>query len=148
MLVNEVMTKKVHWVGVNAPMSEVIELMTQNGFHHVPIVDGGVVVGVISERDVLARMPSPAGSAPATAQGRFGDSAAEALMTRDPICVTENDRLADAIEIMLVNHLSIVIVVDGQRRLRGILSLVDIARVVLLWETPGDDAEQDLAGAR
>ncbi len=51
--VAEVMTRKVDTCGVNQTVSELMEQMTAGKFRHVPVVDQGRLVGIISIGDVV-----------------------------------------------------------------------------------------------
>lgn len=47
------MTREVTSCGVAAAVNQIMELMTTNKFRHVPVIDDGKVVGVISIGDVV-----------------------------------------------------------------------------------------------
>ena len=51
----EIMTTKVISCSPNTPSSKVREIMTSNQIRHLPIIDNGVVVGILSTRDLMAR---------------------------------------------------------------------------------------------
>jgi CBS domain-containing protein len=53
--VAEVMTSDPVRLSSDAPLNHALHLMHEGGFQHVPIVDEGRVVGVISARDALGR---------------------------------------------------------------------------------------------
>ncbi|HYX85904.1 MAG TPA: CBS domain-containing protein [Gaiellales bacterium] len=60
--VAEWMTPDPDTVGPSATIGEAAAMMVHGGYRHVPIVDGGKLVGIVSIRDLL-RLPSetPAG---------------------------------------------------------------------------------------
>ena len=49
----EVMTADPVTVDARRPLNHALHLMYDGGFRHVPVVDGGGVVGVVSARDAL-----------------------------------------------------------------------------------------------
>ena len=51
----EIMTTQIVSCSPNTPSSKVREIMTSNQIRHLPIVDNGVVVGILSTRDLMAR---------------------------------------------------------------------------------------------
>ncbi|GMQ81434.1 MAG: CBS domain-containing protein [Rhodothermia bacterium] len=51
--IDSVMTRNVHVVDRSADRRDVHQLMDREHIRHVPIVDGGTVLGVVSLRDVL-----------------------------------------------------------------------------------------------
>ncbi len=50
------MTKNPATVGPDTDLDEVATLMTDKGYHTIPVVSGGAVVGVIGMRDILATL--------------------------------------------------------------------------------------------
>ena len=56
--VSEIMTKKVLFVESSQSIEECMELMNAKGFRHLPVYEGGDLVGLISIRDVLREVIS------------------------------------------------------------------------------------------
>jgi CBS domain-containing protein len=50
--ISEVMTKDVLTVGPQASLREAAKIMSDRWIRHLPVVDGGTVVGVLSQRDL------------------------------------------------------------------------------------------------
>jgi CBS domain-containing protein len=53
--VSEFMTKDPKTIGPEVDATEALESMFAFGFRHLPVVDGGRVVGIVSMRDVTRR---------------------------------------------------------------------------------------------
>ncbi len=51
--VAEVMTSPVRTTTPDSTLEEVMHAMTQNRFRHLPVVDGGALVGIVSIGDVV-----------------------------------------------------------------------------------------------
>lgn len=51
--VDEVMTTEVRTVGAATPLHEAARLMAGHWIRHLPVVEGGKVVGVVSQRDLV-----------------------------------------------------------------------------------------------
>ena len=51
--VGEVMTANPRTIGPDRPFGHALHLMYEGGFRHVPVVDNGRPVGVVSARDAL-----------------------------------------------------------------------------------------------
>lgn len=56
MLVKEIMTQSVATLSSTLPAAEVFSLLQSKNFRHVPIVDKGTLVGIISIKDVFEIM--------------------------------------------------------------------------------------------
>jgi CBS domain-containing protein len=50
----EVMTRKPQTITPDRPFGHALHLMYEGGFRHVPVVDRGELVGVVSARDALS----------------------------------------------------------------------------------------------
>jgi CBS domain-containing protein len=59
MKVEEIMTSPVVTVGLGTPLKQVAALMAEREISGVPVVEDGVVVGVVSESDVVAKEHAP-----------------------------------------------------------------------------------------
>ena len=49
----EVMTKAPHTVDPNKPFGYALLLMHENGFRHVPVIENGKPIGIVSSRNAL-----------------------------------------------------------------------------------------------
>ena len=117
--VSEVMTRSVVTVSPGASVREAARLMAERNVGALPVVDeGGRLVGILSERDIVRRV---------VAAGRDPDSTrVSEVMTPDPVTVGPDYTLADALRVMAqlgVRHLPVV---DEGGRLVGIISVKDI----------------------
>ena len=50
--VSRFMTKSPYTIGINATLSEARERMDQQGIRHLPVLDAGALVGLLSQRDI------------------------------------------------------------------------------------------------
>lgn len=62
MFVSDWMTKKPITVSPDDGLSEAIGILKEKGFKHLPVVKGGRLIGIISDRDIKDFMPSRATS--------------------------------------------------------------------------------------
>lgn len=46
------MTRSVHTIGTKAPLAEAHRMMNDNGIRHLPVLEGGRLVGMLSQRDL------------------------------------------------------------------------------------------------
>ena len=123
----EIMTKDVITVEMDTRLPEVQHLMQQHHFHHLPVVDKGMLIGVISDRDLL-RLISPF-IGKVNEQARDTDTlnrAAHQVMTRQPITVKADTDIKEAINWMLNTGISCVPVVDDEHQVIGIITWRDL----------------------
>lgn len=54
--ISEVMTEKVETVGPDDGVDDCMKIVVEKGFRHLPVVDEGVLIGVVSANDLLAEV--------------------------------------------------------------------------------------------
>lgn len=115
--VRAVMTRDVVTVRPPDPVRAAAELMLHHRHTALPVVDdGGVLVGVLSEADILADPLA----------GRGAGSAVRAVMTRTPITIGPDATLAQARALVADRGLRTVPVVGADGVLVGVLSRSDL----------------------
>lgn len=130
--IRDLMARNPRTAPASASIVDVFELMVEGGFRHVPIVEGGRAIGIVSDRDVLKNMPPPSTNPAQLGQhAAFATRPAREIMSRDPICLSEDEPLETAVELMIVNQVSSVLALDGAGALTGVVTLVDVARAAL-----------------
>jgi acetoin utilization protein AcuB len=126
--VSEWMTPAPVAVTPSTPVPKVQGLMRHRRIRHLPVLEDGRLVGIITDRDVRTVDPSPATSlGPGERRYLFDRLTVRAVMTRPVITVTPRDSLAEAVRLMLENRIGGLPVLEGQR-LVGILTGVDLLR--------------------
>lgn len=127
--VRDIMTANPRSVPPSAPVSAAYSLMIEGGFRHVVVVDGQRVAGMLSDRDILRAMPPPS-TATVADQGRFFASEVRALMTAPALSLRPDEPITTAVDLMVNEHISALPVTDTEGRLLGVVTLVDLARLL------------------
>ena len=100
---------------------QVASMITMGGFGSIPIVDiinkNRKLVGLISEFDLLKALME---------RKDLENIIAEEIMTRNPICVSEETKANDIISLLETKHLIRVPVIDKDGCLIGIVARRDI----------------------
>jgi acetoin utilization protein AcuB len=130
MIVQEVMTRDPYIARAGDSIRAVLTKLSEADVRHLPVTEGGTLVGIVSDRDLREVVPSaldalerPRESAKILAQPVSG------LMSTDVIAVGPNDDLIDAIDLMIEHRIGAVPVVDDRdSELVGIVSYVDALR--------------------
>ncbi len=95
--------------------------MKSRGFRHLPVLDGGKLVGVVSDRDLKWGL----------SLGDREKLSVEMVMTRDPIVVGPDTRLADVIPIMISEKVGCIIIGEKGVFPVGIFTLVDALKAFM-----------------
>jgi acetoin utilization protein AcuB len=113
-------------VGMETPLSEVMETMEQKGIQHFAIVDTGRLVGVLSERHVRDAMPSILTVEDAEARRRFLKVAqVSQVAVRNPPTCGPDSPLSGVISTMQTFRVGALPVVQSAR-LVGLITAGDL----------------------
>lgn len=128
MLVREWMTTDVVTASPALPIAEAHDLMRSRGIRHLPVVDRGRLVGILSDRDVRAAMPSPVTTL-AVGEARYllNRLRVEEVMSRPVITIRPDAPITEAVSVLLGRRIGALPVVDGTR-LAGIVTETDLLR--------------------
>jgi acetoin utilization protein AcuB len=131
MQAHDVMTPNPLTVSPDATVAEVWDLMRERGVRHLPVVERGSLVGILSDRD-LARFDV----------GRLLTDGAETLrrelgtpavtvMSGDVVTVEPEAELGEVVDLLVDNRIGAVAVVRPEtQELVGIVSYVDVLQAV------------------
>jgi acetoin utilization protein AcuB len=130
MKARDVMTPSPITLTPEATLAEVWDLMREADIRHVPVVEAGVLVGMVSDRDLasldVARVLTADG---AEALRRALATPVVTVMSADVIFVEMEDDLDDVIELMLEHKVGAIPVVRPDTRdVMGIVSYIDVLR--------------------
>jgi CBS domain-containing protein len=120
-LARDIMTPDPACCGPNTTLDQVAQMMVRNDCGEIPVIDvNDRVVGVVTDRDIVCRI---------VAQGINPIAhTAESCMTRDVVCVHEDDALDDIVAKMERHQIRRVPVVGNSGSCIGIISQADLAR--------------------
>lgn len=115
-----VMTTRVVSVREDATLRQALALLDELDVRHLPVVNASrEVVGLVSDRDLLrVRKTATALEQPVSL-----------VMSADVLSVDAETDLVDVIDVMLEHRVGAVPVMDGDGRLSGIVSYVDVLRL-------------------
>ncbi|HXJ81976.1 MAG TPA: CBS domain-containing protein [Candidatus Methylomirabilis sp.] len=130
MTARELMTPDPVTTTPDAHIAEVWDLIRELEIRHVPVVQRGTLVGMLSDRDLgdlnMTRMLTVEG-----AEGLRQELATPIVnvMSSDVICVEPETELADVVELLLEHKIGALPVVrPDTRELIGIVSYIDVLR--------------------
>src|SRR5512134_77940 len=116
------MTSDVLVVGPDDPVTKIRDLMADRHIRHVPVVDDGQdLVGVVSDRDLLARALGTDTDLPLSLQAELLDAdKVKDVMTWDVETVDVDEDVTIAAQVMLENKYGCLPVLE-EGKLAGIL---------------------------
>ncbi len=126
--VRDIMQDKIVTISAGERLSTVEDIMTLGRVRHMPVVHGGKLVGVVSERDLLRASLSSLTS--------FADDARRAflhvveigrVMSSPPIVIDLDAGIEDAALVMAERKIGCLPVLDGET-LVGMLTETDLLR--------------------
>lgn len=147
MKVEEVMVRDVISVNRNSSIEEIVQVLTKNKISGIPVLsDGGYLVGIVTEGDLLRlettpRLPEFINLLGAVIYYHGVDTynedfkkilaqRAADIMTEDVITVKEGTDISEVAHIMLDHNIKQVPVVDGSK-IVGMVTRADIIKLLL-----------------
>jgi CBS domain-containing protein len=138
-----VMARNLVTMSPNQTLAEAIETLQEHELRHVPIVDEeNHLVGILSDRDILRNLPylsrGLSKASPKFREDLFrieGSRAVlnqqiENVMTKQLWTIEPNCLLVEAAMILMKKKIGVLPVVDSERTLHGIVSVMDLLLVV------------------
>ena len=119
MKVSQYMSRRVISIGPETEFHRAFDLMRSRRIHHLPVVDGDRVIGLVAERDLLL------------AAANFGSAEVPVgeIMRGPPVCVSESAQLKDAARLLVTHHIGSLPVLGAGNTLVGIITETDIFKI-------------------
>jgi CBS domain-containing protein len=130
MVAEELMSRNPFAVEVTASIRSAMAKLTESDVRHLPVVERGRLVGMVSDRD-LRRLIHPLFElAPAhAARSEDLDRPISVLMNSDVISVQTESEIEDVIDLMIEHKIGAVpVMAPDSSELLGIISYVDVLR--------------------
>lgn len=129
-LVRDYMTANPTTLGPAQSLLDAAILMRTSGFRHIPIVQDGQLVGMLSDRDVARLTPTMLLPHSASEHNEvMEETLIGKVMTREPITTAPDAPLSDIAESFVVGKLGSMAVMDNGE-LVGIITVRDLVRAL------------------
>jgi acetoin utilization protein AcuB len=119
-VISHYMTRQPWTVRPGASLAQASELMRDHGVRHLPVLDGGELVGLLSERDASLYERA----------ARDANATVEDAMTVDVYAVHADAALAEVADAMARHKYGSVVVIDRRGHVEGIFTTVDAMRAL------------------
>lgn len=117
MKIREVMVRSVETIGPAAPIRDAAIKMQNSNVGMLPVIDGGHVVGIVTDRDLVVR-----GLVNKEDNVKVRDT-----MTPNPICLLPDADVEVAVASMRENRVGRLLITDEVGHLEGVLTAADVA---------------------
>ena len=125
----DLMSNAIEVVPPDAHLHDALTKMNRAGYRHLPVVANGMLVGIITDRDVRLAVNSPFVDAEAdlTRESILDGVRVDDCMTPDPQCVSSNTPLYEVADVLTLNKFGAMPVVD-EGKLVGMISYIDFLK--------------------
>ena len=131
MHVGEYMTRDPITVSEDTSMNEAMLLLRTHHIRHLPVANGKVLVGLVSDRDIRKAAPSLlSGIGKNDYEQVLEDTLVGRVMTREPFTVTERTSIVDAVSVLVEKKFGSLPVVAGTE-IVGIFTEIDALKILL-----------------
>lgn len=130
MVAEELMSTRLIVVQVTQSIRRVMTMLSESDVRHLPVVDEGRLVGMVSDRDLRVLVdPVFEASSSHTTHGAVLDQPISVLMSSDVISVEPESEVEEVIDLMIEHKIGALPVIEpGSAKLVGIISYVDVLR--------------------
>jgi acetoin utilization protein AcuB len=131
MLVADWMTQDPYTVGPETPVLDAIQLLNQRGFRRLPVVEGGHLLGIVTDKDLKEAMPSKASSLSIFEQNYLlSRLSVREVMGTGLVAVAADDPLEKA-ALLMEEHKIGGMPVLRESQLVGIITITDVLRAFI-----------------
>jgi CBS domain-containing protein len=124
-----IMSSTVESIQEGQKLSAVRQLMSDKSIHHVPIVNGKKLTGIVSFTDMMKLSLVTNGVSEHTIDAIIDQQLSiKEVMTDNPVVLKETDNVRQAVEILSVGNFHSLPVVNGSGNLIGIVTSTDLIR--------------------
>jgi len=127
--IDQVLTRDVITVHVGQNVSDVRKIFAKHGFHHVPVVSGKKLIGILSASDILGISVEGIGTDERSMDAYIDHQfSIEGLMQQNLKTITTKSHVADAAEVLSDGRVHAVPVLDEGDELVGLVTSTDLIR--------------------
>ena len=130
--VGEIMTSKVVTIEMDDSLEVIRDIFRKVKFHHLIVVDGAKIVGVISDRDFLKAISPYVDTMSETNRDRATlEKRAHQIMSHYPVTVLKSCQIEKAAKMMLERGVSCLPVTMPDGTIEGVVTWKDVCKAFL-----------------
>jgi acetoin utilization protein AcuB len=116
-LIREYMSTSPHTIGPKQTLAAASGILRRHGIRHLPVLDAGRIVGMLSHRDILLIESLP--------DVKPEEVPVEDAMVQDVFTVSPDAPIGEAIETMIERKVGSAVVVGENDRVVGVFTTID-----------------------
>lgn len=129
MLVKDLMTTDFRLASPQTTLRQAAEMMRDGDYGYLPVGEHDRLIGAVTDRDIVIR---------GVAAGYEPQSPVQNVLSKSVIYCFEDDEVAEAADLMKREQIRRLCVLNGAKRMVGIVTVGDIARIVDNTKLTGD----------
>jgi acetoin utilization protein AcuB len=125
------MTSPPHTITPDQTVAEAIDILQQNNFRHLPVVDEeGVLKGILTDRDLRSARPSSVARSKErhNVEERVKNTPVSVVMSRDCVSLSRLATLDDALLLFQSRKIGALPVIDEEEKVIGVFSIGDLLK--------------------
>ena len=131
MTVADVMVRDLITVSPDADLKEAVDHMNAAHIRHLPVVKSGRLVGIVSDRDIRLFGMAMSGDEDGDLRFSIGlDVSVREVMQREPVLIDPDADVREVLDLMIEDRVGAIPVVDEDEHLLGIVSYVDMLKLL------------------
>lgn len=143
--ISRVMTRDPESIKPEDNLERVRQIFEIHGFHHVPVLEHGKLVGIVSYNDYLQKIRDLVNGATGktNVEDLLRGVLVKDMMTPEVFTLQQDDTLETAVQIFHTHQFHALPVIDPERHLVGILTTNDLMRVLEVMIAPEKSYVED-----
>ena len=132
MKVKHYMTKDVITVTSDVKITDAVDIMEENHFHRLPVVDNGRFVGLLTESIIAESSPSKVSSLSIYEMNYLLDKVlVKDLMIKEVVTTTPEVLIEEAATVMVDKDITVLPVLNEKNEITGIITYKDIFKALI-----------------
>ena len=120
MTANMYVISNLIFISPNSTVHDAYEVMKKSQIHHVPVVEKGEAIGIISDRDLQF----------ITLMGNSNEIKCQDIMTKDPVIVDTSSPISEVSLTMVEKNINCVLINNSEGKVVGIFTSTDALKLL------------------
>lgn len=128
--ISSIMSKNLITITPDSTIRDAFDLLRAKKIHHLPVVEGSKLVGILTTQDIFKQETNPED---------YAKIKVTDLMTTKIAAMAPNDKIGSLVLVLVENLFHAVPIIDAERNAIGIVTTLDVMKYSLAKEYPNRD---------